>query len=309
LGIVQKLLRNFFIRLSTNKFLNQSARKWGFRLGAERFVAGTDIESVTRTIKKMNQQGISCTVDNLGEFVFHKEESIQAKNQIIAMLNKINEENLDCHVSVKLTQLGLDIDQDFCIENMKEILDVAARYDIFINIDMEDYIHFQPTIDVLKTLLKDYNNVGTVIQSYLRCAEEVTDELRDVRLRIVKGAYKESPDVAFQSKEEIDRNFLKLAKKRLTGPAFTSIATHDHRIIGELKKFVAENGIPTDRFEFQMLYGFRQEMQYDLVKEGYRMTTYMPFGHDWFGYYMRRLAERPQNLNLIFKDVFNRKSS
>lgn len=306
---MQNLLRNFFIRLSTNKFLNQSARKWGFRLGAERFVAGTDIESVTRTITRMNQQGISCTVDNLGEFVFHKEESLHAKNQIIQMLHKIDEEKLDCHVSVKLTQLGLDIDQDFCMENMKEILDTAAKYDIFINIDMEDYIHFQPTIDVLKTLLKDYKNVGTVIQSYLRCADEVMDELKDVRIRIVKGAYKESPDVAFQSKEEIDQNFLKLAKERLLGPAFTSIATHDHRIIHELKKFVAENHIPTDRFEFQMLYGFRQEMQYNLVKEGYRMTTYMPFGNDWFGYYMRRLAERPQNLNLIFKDVFNRKSS
>jgi proline dehydrogenase len=301
---VQNLIRNFFIALSTNKFLNKKARKWGFRLGAEKFVAGTDIDSVTLTIKKMNEQGISCTVDNLGEFVSDKEEAGKAKKQIINMLEKIHQEKLGCHISVKLTQLGLDIDRDFCLGNMREILDVAAKYCIFINIDMEDYAHFQPTIDILKLLLKDYQNVGTVIQSYLRCAEEVLDKLPNVRIRIVKGAYKESPAVAFQSKTEIDQNFLKLAKKRLLGNTFTSIATHDHRIIGQLKKFIQENNIPKDRFEFQMLYGFRQEMQYELANEGYQMTTYMPFGRDWFGYYMRRLAERPQNINWLIKDVF-----
>lgn len=301
---MQNLIRNFFIALSTNKFLNKKARKWGFRLGAEKFVAGTDIDSVTLTIKKMNEQGISCTVDNLGEFVSDKEEAGKAKRQIINMLEKIHQEKLDCHVSVKLTQLGLDIDRDFCLGNMREILDAAAKYCIFINIDMEDYAHFQPTIDILKLLLKDYQNVGTVIQSYLRCAEEVLDKLKNVRIRIVKGAYKESPAVAFQSKTEIDQNFLKLAKKRLLGNTFTSIATHDHRIIRQLKKFIQENNIPKDRFEFQMLYGFRQEMQYELANEGYQMTTYMPFGRDWFGYYMRRLAERPQNINWLIKDVF-----
>lgn len=298
------LTRDFFIGLSNNKLLNQAAKKWGVRLGAEKFVAGTDIDGVVRTIKQMNDQGIHCTVDNLGEFVFEKSEARLAKQQIIRLLDKIYEEHLDCHVSVKLTQLGLDIDYDFCLENMKEILDTATRYEIFINIDMEDYIHFQPIIDILKTLLLEYNHVGTVIQSYLFCAEEMMDELEHVRVRIVKGAYKENPDVAYQSKAEIDRNYLQLAKKRLLSGVFTSIATHDHYIINELKSFVAMNNISKDAFDFQFLYGFRQELQQELVREGYNVTTYMPFGNDWFGYYMRRLAERPQNLNLIVKDTF-----
>ncbi|GER66416.1 proline dehydrogenase [Weizmannia acidilactici] len=295
--------RDFFICLSNSKFLNKSAQKWGFRFGAEKFVAGTDIGSVTRTIKEMNARGISCTVDNLGEFVSEKTEAESAKRQILNMLDKIREEKLDCHVSVKLTQLGLDISREFCIQNMLEILARAEHYGIFINVDMEDYAHFQATIDVLKILLQNYGNVGTVIQAYLRCAEDVMDELKDIRLRIVKGAYKESEAVAFQTKAEIDRNYLKLAKKRLLGDAYTSIATHDHNIIRALEDFIRENNISHEKFEFQMLYGFRQEMQYELA-EKYHFTTYMPFGNDWFGYYMRRLAERPQNINLIVKDVF-----
>ncbi|MGG3736048.1 proline dehydrogenase family protein [Heyndrickxia coagulans] len=302
------LTRDFFIGLSNSRFLNKSAQKWGFRFGAEKFVAGTDIDSVTRTIREMNARGISCTVDNLGEFVSEKSEAASAKQRILQMLDRIHEENLDCHISVKLTQLGLDIDRTFCLQNMEDILARAAEYGIFINIDMEDYTHFHATIEVLKTLLETYQNVGTVIQAYLRNAEAVMDELKDVRLRIVKGAYKESETTAFQSKAEIDRNYVKLVKKRLLGEAYTSIATHDHHIIRELEAFIEENQIPHSRFEFQMLYGFRQEMQYELAKK-YHFTTYMPFGNDWFGYYMRRLAERPQNVNLIVKDVLYTKDN
>jgi proline dehydrogenase len=307
--MMTNLTRDFFISLSNNKFLNENARKWGFRLGAEKFVAGTNIESVTKTIKEMNRRGISCTVDNLGEFVSERTEANKAKERILQVLDKIHEENLDCHVSVKLTQLGLEIDQGFCLENMKEILEVAAKYTIFINIDMEKYNHYQKTLDILKQLLPDYQNVGTVIQSYLLRGEEDLKQLQDVRIRIVKGAYKESEGVAYQSKAEIDRNFLKITKKRLLGEAFTSIATHDHLIINQLKMFIKENNIPYHRFEFQMLYGFRQEMQFELAKEGYNVCTYMPFGNDWYGYYMRRLAERPQNLNLILKDAFYTKNN
>ncbi|WP_018662455.1 proline dehydrogenase family protein [Heyndrickxia acidiproducens] len=303
------LTRDFFIGLSNNKCLNKNAQKWGFRLGADKFVAGTDIASVTRTIKEMNAKGISCTVDNLGEFVSDRSEAEASKQKILKMLNQIHKEELDCHVSVKLTQLGLDINRKLCIQNMKEILNQAEEFNIFVNIDMEDYAHFQATLDVLKILLEEYRNVGTVIQAYLRCAGEVLDQLEDVRIRIVKGAYKESEEVAYQSKSEIDQNYLKLAKKRLLGNAYTSIATHDHHIINELKDFIQKNHIPHDKFEFQMLYGFRQEMQYELAKAGYHFTTYMPFGNDWFGYYMRRLAERPQNINLVVKDAFYTKDN
>ena len=298
------LTRDFFIGLSNNKLLNANAKKWGFRLGAEKFVAGTNIESVAKAVKELNQNGISATLDNLGEFIADKSEAIQAKDDIIQLLRKIHQENLDCHLSVKLTQLGLDIEKEFCIENMKEILEKASECGIFINIDMERYIHFEKTLEILRTLREYYDNVGTVIQSYLYRAADVLEQLKDVRIRLVKGAYKESEDVAYHSKEDIDRNFIEMAKTRLVGDTFTSIATHDHNIINELKQFVEENQIKRDNFEFQMLYGFRTEMHYGLKKEGYNFCTYIPFGTDWFGYFMRRLAERPQNMNLVFKDVF-----
>ncbi|WP_404996372.1 proline dehydrogenase family protein [Caldifermentibacillus hisashii] len=298
------LTKNFFYSLSQNKLLNESAKKWGFKFGADKFVAGTDLNSVTKTIKKLNRHGISGTVDNLGEFVSDREEAMRATNNIIRLLNRINEENLDCHVSVKLTQLGLDIDEQFCIHNMKKIMETASEFGIFVNIDMEDYSRYEQTLRILQTLREEFENVGTVMQAYLYRAEDDLEQLKDVRIRLVKGAYKESEAVAYQSKTEIDRNYLKLAKKRLLGDAFTSIATHDHNIINELKAFIKENNISHDKFEFQMLYGFRTELQYNLAAEGYRFCTYIPFGTDWFGYYMRRLAERPQNINLIVKDVF-----
>jgi proline dehydrogenase len=298
------LTRDFFIGLSNNKFLNANAKKWGFRLGADKFVAGTDINSVVSVVKELNQSGISCTLDNLGEFIFDKTEATQAKQDILEMIEKIQEEKLDCHVSVKLTQLGLDIDQEFCIGNMSDILTTAAKYDIFVNIDMEKYEHYQKTLDVLKVLRQDFSNAGTVLQSYLYRTEGDLEDLKDVRLRLVKGAYKESEEVAFQAQEEIDANFIKACKTRLLGDTFTSIATHDHHIINELKDFIKENNISKDKFEFQMLYGFRTEMQHGLADEGYNFCTYIPFGNDWFGYFMRRLAERPQNLKLVMKDTF-----
>lgn len=298
------LTRDFFIGLSNNRFLNTQAKKWGFSLGADKFVAGTTVESVLEAVKKLNQLGISCTLDNLGEFVSDKTEASQAKDKIITLLAAIHRERVDCHLSVKLTQLGLDIDQDYCIDNMKEILDTAKRYDIFVNIDMEDYTHYEQTLDVLHLLRESYDNVGTVIQSYLYRAGDDLEKLKDVRIRLVKGAYKESEKVAYQDKHDIDRNFLKLAKQRLLGDTFTSIATHDHHIIDELKAFVKKHNIDNDQFEFQMLYGFRNDMQQKLADEGYHFCTYIPFGDDWFGYFMRRLAERPQNMNLVVKDVF-----
>lgn len=301
---MSNLTRDFFYGLSKNKFLNENAKKWGFKLGADKFVAGTDIESVTKKIKELNRHGISCTIDNLGEFVSDRGEATKAKEDILRVLDRIYDDQLDCHLSIKITQLGLDIDQEFCIENVKEIVRTASNYNIFVNIDMEDYTRYDKTLEVLHILREDFDNVGTVMQSYLFRAEADLDELEDVRLRIVKGAYKESDSVAYQSKEEIDRNFIKLAKKRLLGDTFTSIATHDHNIINELKAFVKENHISHELFEFQMLFGFRKEMQFDLANQGYNFCTYIPFGTDWFGYYMRRIAERPQNIGIVAKDVF-----
>lgn len=298
------LTRDFFIALSNNQFLNDNAKRWGFRLGAEKFVAGTDLPQAAEKVKELNERGIAVTLDNLGEFVNDRTEAEAAKNQILEVIEYIHEERLNGHLSVKLTQVGLDIDKEFCMDNMREILTKASEYDIFVNIDMEKYIHYQPTLDIVKELHKDYENVGTVMQTYLYRTMDDLKDLEDVRLRIVKGAYKESEEVAFQEKEDIDANFMEAVKIRLQGNAFTSIATHNHNLIENIKKYVEEHQIDKRKFEFQMLYGFRVEMQYALAEEGYNFCTYIPFGDDWYGYFMRRLAERPQNINLVLKDTF-----
>lgn len=303
------LVKDFFIGLSKNQLLNEAAKKYGLKLGAQNVVAGTNIKETIQSIKELNAHGIACTVDNLGEFVFEREEALKAKEQILEVIEAIHAEDVNAHISLKPTQIGLDIAYDFCLENLTEIVKKASEYDVFVNIDMEDYSHLQPSFDLLDELSKTYSNVGTVIQAYFYRAEEDLEKYKNYRLRIVKGAYKESAEHAYQLKEEIDANFIKLIEWHLQNGKFTSIATHDHRVIEHVKRFVAQHKIPNDQFEFQMLYGFRKEMQLDLAREGYNFTTYVPFGNDWYGYFMRRLAERPQNLNLVVKQTFTKKTN
>ncbi|CAG9608514.1 proline dehydrogenase family protein [Pseudoneobacillus rhizosphaerae] len=303
------MLKDLFIGLSQNQFLNSAAKKYGLKLGAQSVVAGTNIEETIKSIKELNSHGISCTVDNLGEFVFKEEEAIEAMNNILAVIEAIHEHKVDAHISLKPTQLGLDIDYDFCLGNLREIVDRAKQYDIFVNFDMEDHGHLDPSFQILDELSKEYDNVGTVIQAYFFRAKEDIQKYQNYRLRIVKGAYKEPAELAYQDKKEIDRNYIKLIEWHLLNGKFTSIATHDHHVINHVKEFVKRNDIPNDKFEFQMLYGFRKEMQLELAKEGYNFCTYVPFGNDWYGYFMRRLAERPQNLNLVAKQVFNKKTN
>ncbi|WP_313802233.1 proline dehydrogenase family protein [Cytobacillus sp.] len=303
------MLKDFFIGLSQNQFLNSAAKKYGLKLGAQSVVAGTNIEETIKSIKELNAHGISCTVDNLGEFVFKEEEATEAKEQILNVIEAIHEHQVDAHISLKPTQLGLDIDYHFCLNNLREIVDRASSYGIFVNFDMEDHGHLDPSFDILDELSKEYDNVGTVIQAYFFRAEEDIQKYKNYRLRIVKGAYKEPEELAYQDKKAIDANFIKLIEWHLLNGKFTSIATHDHNIINHVKDFVKKNDIPNDKFEFQMLYGFRKELQLKLASEGYNFCTYVPFGKDWYGYFMRRLAERPQNLNLVAKQVFNKKTN
>ncbi|MFB3166984.1 proline dehydrogenase family protein [Neobacillus sp. 179-C4.2 HS] len=303
------MLKDIFIGLSQNQFLNNAAKKYGLKMGAQSVVAGTNIDEVIKSIKELNAHGISCTVDNLGEFVFKEEEATEAKEQILKVIEAIHEHNVDAHISLKPTQLGLDIEYSFCLSNLREIVDRANNYGIFVNVDMEDTGHLQPTFDVLDELSKEYDNVGTVIQAYLLRADEYLEKYKNFRMRIVKGAYKEPAEYAYQNKKDIDANFIKLIEWHLVNGKFTSIATHDHNVINHVKEFVKKNNIPNEQFEFQMLYGFRKDMQLQLAKEGYNFCTYVPFGNDWYGYFMRRLAERPQNLNLVAKQVLNKKTN
>ena len=303
------MLKDVFMALSKNQVLTSAAKKYGLKLGAQTVVAGTTAEETIKSIRQLNAQGISATVDNLGEFVFERSEALKAKESILEVIEAIHLNGVDAHVSLKPTQIGLDINYDFCYENLKEIVEAASKYDMHINLDMEDYGHLQPSFDLMDELLKEFNNVGTVIQAYFYRAQADIEKYKDLRLRIVKGAYKEPVEVAYQTKAEIDANYIKLIEYHLLNGKFTSIATHDHHVIDHVKKFVEEHQISNDKYEFQMLYGFRKDMQVELAKQGYNFCTYVPFGDDWYAYFMRRLAERPQNLNLIFKQVFNKRTN
>lgn len=302
-------LRDFFISLSENRTLNNAAQQYGLKLGAQSVVAGTTIEEVIESIRKLNEQGISCTVDNLGEYVTDESEATQAKEEVLAMIEAIQVEELDAHISLKPSQLGLDIDIDFCYDNLYEIVERAHEYGIFVNFDMEDYKRLQPSFDMLEELAKSFDNVGTVIQAYFYRAKDDIENFKDYRLRVVKGAYKESEEVAYQDKLDIDINFIELIEYHLAHGHFTSIATHDHNIIKHVKYFVEQYDIPKEKFEFQMLYGFRKDLQLELAREGYQVCVYVPYGKDWYGYFMRRLAERPQNISLVTKQVFNKKTN
>ncbi len=304
------LIKNFFITLSNNAYLNSLAKTVGPSLGANRVVAGNTIEEVVATIKKLNDKNIAATVDNLGEFVNNERDAIEAKENILKVMDAIHENQLNAHMSVKLSQLGSEFNRALCFENIEEIVSKANSYDhMHINIDTEKYDSLFDITQTLDRLKSNYSNIGTVIQAYLFKADVLIDKYPELRLRLVKGAYKESPHIAYQTKEEIDQNYIRLIEKRLlNSKSFTSIATHDHKIINHVKKFVEDNHIDKSQFEFQMLYGFRSDLAEAIAKEGYNFTIYVPYGDDWFGYFMRRLAERPQNLTLAFKEFVKPKA-
>lgn len=304
------LVKNFFMALSNNAFLNATAKKVGPSLGAKKVVAGNQLPDIVSTIKRLNDKNIAGTVDILGEFVHNRQEAIDAKNEILKVMKVLHENKLDAHMSIKLSQLGIEFDRALAYDNVYEIVKTAKSYNnMHINFDTEKYNSLFDVTQTLDRLKSEFTNVGTVIQAYLFKADVLLDKYPDLRLRLVKGAYKESPHIAYQTKEEIDNNYIRLIEKRLLNAKnFTSIATHDHHIINHVKAFVKENNIDKSKFEFQMLYGFRTELAEQIAKEGYHFTIYVPYGDDWFGYFMRRLAERPQNLTLAFKEFVKPKT-
>lgn len=304
--VLEKPLRSFFMFLAKNKMLNKAAKKWGLKFGAAQVVAGQTIDAAMNNVLKLNEQGLHCTLDHLGEFVFDKEEALASTEACIHILEAIHESQAKCNLSLKMTQLGLDIDEAFCIDNMRRICAVAKQYNIFVRIDMEDYSHCVQTLNILTILREEFDNVGTVIQAYLHRAEDDVKNLKGIPLRLVKGAYKESDEVAFQDKAVIDDNYMNIIRIHLDNGSYTAIASHDHNIIEKVKAYAEENNIPRTQFEFQMLYGFRTSLQKELVAEGYKVRVYVPFGTDWFGYFMRRLAERPQNIGFALRGFFSK---
>ena len=285
-------------------------QKVGPKMGANKVVAGNTIEQLIDTIERLNDKNIAVTVDNLGEFVGTVEEATQAKNEILEVMQAIKDYNVDAHMSVKLSSLGGEFDTELAYNNLREILLKANEFDnMHINIDTEKYDSLQQIVEVLDRLKGEFRNVGTVIQAYLYDAIDLIEKYPNLRLRLVKGAYKEDEQIAYQTKEEIDANYIKIIEKRLLNAKnYTSIATHDDQIINHVKQFVKSHNIDRDQFEFQMLYGFRSELAEDISRQGYHFTIYVPYGNDWFGYFMRRLAERPQNLALAYQEFVSTKT-
>jgi proline dehydrogenase len=305
---MEKLLRNSFMYLSKNKMLTKLAKKYGLRFGASRFVAGDTIERATKVIKDLNKQGLVVTLDFLGEFIEDEQEAYEMATNSIKAIEAIGNNDLQSQLSLKLTSMGLDISDEVVMKNMRRIMTVAKQQNVFVTIDMEDYSRCQRTIDIFKELKKEFNNIGTVLQAYLYRTVKDIEELNEFspNLRLVKGAYKESPKAAFPEKKDVDENYKKIIKMHLLNGNFTAVATHDDAMIDYTKKLVMKHHIPKDQFEFQMLYGIRPEKQLELVKEGYSMRVYVPYGTDWYGYFMRRLAERPANVAFVLKGIMKR---
>jgi proline dehydrogenase len=294
--------------LSKNKLLTKLAKKYGLRFGAGRFVAGETIQLATKVIEDLNKKGLDVTIDYLGEFIDDELEANEMANNSIIAIEVIGNGNLQSQLSLKLTSMGLDISDEVVIRNMRRILSVAMKHKVFVTIDMEDYSRCERTLNIFKELKKEFNNVGTVLQAYLYRTVRDIEELNEYQanLRLVKGAYKESYRVAFPDKKAVDENFKQIIKIHLLNGNFTAVATHDDAMIDYTKKLVKVHKIPKEQFEFQMLYGIRPEKQLELVKEGYRMRVYVPYGTDWYGYFMRRLAERPANVAFVLKGIVKR---
>ncbi|MGG4169557.1 proline dehydrogenase [Rossellomorea vietnamensis] len=305
---MEQAMRNFFLFLSKNKPMTKLAKKYGLRFGAGRFVAGSSILQAVEVIRELNSQNLVVTIDYLGEFVDNEREANEMALECVEAIRAIGRENLKSQLSLKMTSMGLDISEGVVMKNMRLILDEATKQGVFVTIDMEDYTRCGKTIDIFKRLKSEYDNIGTVIQAYLYRTEKDIDDLNaySPNLRLVKGAYKESPEVAFPDKKDVDDNFKKIIKTHLLNGNYTAIATHDDEMIEYTKRLVEEYKIPREQFEFQMLFGIRVERQRELVKEGYKMRVYVPYGTDWYGYFMRRLAERPANVAFVLKGVIKK---
>jgi proline dehydrogenase len=274
-----------------------------------RFVAGEDLESALVAVQDIAAQGMTSTLDHLGENVTTLEKARAAVDSYTAILQRMAEAGLEPNISVKLTMLGLDLGESVAREHMVPLLEQARSVDGFVRIDMEGSSYTEATIRITEELHERFpENVGTVIQSYLRRSAADIERMiaRDARVRLVKGAYAEPASIAFQDKREVDDSYRKLMLRLLDVGNYPAIATHDPALIRSARHYTADRGIPPDQYEFQMLYGVRREAQRDLAKAGYRMRVYVPYGTEWYPYFTRRIAERPANALFVLRQVVSR---
>lgn len=304
------MLRGLFVWLSESRALRAFAERSAIgQRTSSRFVAGTTIEDAMAATHSMNDLGLTVSIDNLGENVTNPDEARQSAALYHKLLDEITARGLKANVSLKLTHLGLDIDEKLARENVCGLVAHAAGCHNFIRVDMEGSPYTQRTLDLVRELHRvpgHEDSVGAVIQSYMRRSQRDVEELlaERIRIRLCKGAYKEPPELAFQKKSEVDANYVTLMKVLLKSGVYHGIATHDEKIIEATRAFARAEKVPPEAFEFQMLHGIRRDLQLKLVQDGWRMRVYIPFGTEWYPYLMRRLAERPANMFFIAKNLF-----
>lgn len=305
-------LRDLFLTMSSNSVIRRFVIDFPLsRRVSRRFVAGETLEEAIEVVRKLNAQGQQVTFDLLGESVTKESEARAAKDSYLRALQAIQAAQVSSQVSVKLSQMGLDLSADLCLDNLRQIAAKAKEIGSFVTIDMEDSQHTQATLNVYKTLREEFDNVGIVIQAYLYRSEEDIKALISMGacVRLCKGAYKEPPTVAFPQKKDVDANMVNLSQMFFQSNGnghrpYLQLATHDEKLINWAEQYVSDHHIGRDRFEFQMLYGIRPDLQRKLAAKGYTMRVYVPYGSHWYPYFMRRLAERPANVIFLLSNLF-----
>ncbi len=306
------MFRSFFIYLSQREnFKNYIEKFPPTKKLVERFVAGESLEDAINVIRELNSKGIMVTLDKLGESVSDEEKIREVVEEYKRMLKRINEENLNSTISIKLTHLGLLVSEERAYDSVKEILEFAKGMNNKVCIDMENSPYTEKTLKIYERVLKEFGNVGVAIQAYLRRTLDDLKRLSSMgaEVRLCKGAYKEPKEIAYQKKSEVDENYKKgleilFSEESLKKGAYPCVATHDEKLIDFTYKLVKDRNISPEKFEFQMLYGIRRDLQEKIVKDGFRIRVYVPYGKDWYPYFMRRMGERPANLFFVIKNIF-----
>jgi len=307
--MLQTASKAFFHALAASSSMKSLASRYGMRGGtgfARRFIAGEAVAEALQAAREIETAGLGVTLDYLGEAVATMAEADAATRTYVKILEAIASSGVERNVSLKLTQLGLTIDRATSVDNLRRILDAASARDFFVRIDMENSPYTAVTLDIFETMWQQgYRNAGVVLQSCLPRSEADAARMNALgaRVRLVKGAYREPKNIAYQKKAEVDAAFVRIMARLLSEGTYPAIATHDPAMIAATRAFAAEHGISSDRYEFQMLYGIRRDLQTSLRNDGFRVRIYVPFGREWFPYFMRRLGERPANVSFVIRGI------
>jgi len=309
--MLQTVAKTFFHALAGSRTLKSLASRYGMRGNggfARRFIAGETVEEAIAAARVIERDGLAVTLDLLGESVATAAEADTATRAYLAVIDAVAASGVGRNISLKLTQLGLTVDRATCVDNLRRILDAATAHAFFVRIDMENSPYTAVTLGVFETMWQqEYRNAGVVLQSCLPRSEQDATRMNELgaRVRLVKGAYKEPRAIAYQSKADVDAAFVRIMRALLADGTYPAIATHDPNMIDATRAFARERGIDPARFEFQMLYGIRRDLQASLRREGYGVRVYVPFGREWFPYFMRRLGERPANVGFVLRAILS----